>query len=207
MTKKILMLGIFALSVSAIMSCVSCNKNDDTNSEIEAIEKTDIFSTINSETIMLDGVINSKALTEFNNLYAKNTGIKTINIKQCDGSINDEINLELSKRIHYLNLNTHLMDNGLIASGGVDFFLAGIKRTKGTNTKIGVHSWAGDGATATDFPVGHDNHLPYINYYVSVGFTQQQAEVFYYFTINSASADNMHWMTEQEIQTYNILKN
>lgn len=203
MKKKILSLGIIALSIFAILSC---NKDDNTNSEIEALEKADIFSVIDSETIMLDGVINSKGLTEFNNLYDNNTGVKTIHIKQCDGSINDEINLELSKRVHDLNLNTHLMDNGLIASGGVDFFLAGIKRTKGTSTKIGVHSWAGDGSTATDFPVGHANHLPYINYYTSVGFTQKQAEDFYYFTINSAPADGIHWMTEEEVKKYDLLK-
>ncbi|MDG2195217.1 MAG: hypothetical protein P8K77_10315 [Polaribacter sp.] len=77
------------------------------------------------------------------------------------------------------------MDNGEIASGGVDFFIAGIQRTKGSNIKIGVHSWAGDNETATDFPVGHANHLPYINYYISVGFTKQQVESFYYFTINA----------------------
>lgn len=64
---------------------------------------------------------------------------------------------------------------------------------------------SGNTFTATDFPVGHAYHLTYINYYVSVGFTQQQAEYFYYFTINAATAENVHWMTEAEITTYNII--
>lgn len=97
------------------------------------------------------------------------------------------------------------MENGLIASGGVDFFLAGIQRTKGTNTKIGVHSWSDGNKDATAFPVGHANHLPYINYYVSVGFTQQEAEDFYYFTINAAPAEGIHWVTDAEISKYKIL--
>ncbi len=97
------------------------------------------------------------------------------------------------------------MDNAEIASGGVDFFLAGVKRTRGKNTKIGVHSWGGDGESATDYPRGHANHLPYIKYYVLIGFTQKQAEDFYYFTIYAAPANGIHWMTEAEIKKYNMI--
>lgn len=98
------------------------------------------------------------------------------------------------------------MDNGTIASGGTDFFLAGMKRTKGKNTRIGVHSWAdGLGKTATDYPKGDQNHEPYINYYESIGMTRQQAEAFYYFTINAATAENIHWMTDAEIAKYKML--
>ena len=39
---------------------------------------------------------------------------------------------------------THLPADGEIASGGVDFFLAGVKRTAEAGAKIGVHSWADD---------------------------------------------------------------
>jgi hypothetical protein len=72
-------------------------------------------------------------------------------------------------------------------------------------------SWAGEESggkkiSATDFPKGHKNHLPYIRYYTNVGFTQEQAETFYYFTINAASAESMHWMTKEEIKKYHILK-
>ena len=97
------------------------------------------------------------------------------------------------------------MDDAIIASGGVDFFVAGIKRSRGSNTRIGVHSWAEPDFTATDFPEGHEHHLPYINYYVAVGYTQKQAEDFYYFTIYAADADDIHWMTDEQIALYNIL--
>lgn len=207
MLKRTFKLMVVALGLIAITT--ACNDVSDVveevATEIAKLEKADIFSVVDNETIMLNGIINTKALTEFNALYAKNKTVKIINIKNCDGSINDEVNLQLSKRIHDLKLNTHLMDNGKIASGGVDFFLAGIKRTAGKNTKIGVHSWSGDGKTATDFPVEHANHQPYINYYKSIGFTTEEAKAFYYFTINSASADKIHWMTAEEIKKYKML--
>lgn len=165
-----------------------------------------IFTILEGDsTVLMDGVINQHSLDNFNKLYRKFPSIKRIEIKECEGSMDDETNLQLSKRVNSLNIDTHLQDNGLIASGGVDFFLAGIKRTRGSNVTVGVHSWSdGNSVQATDFPVGHANHLPYINYYVSIGFTQQLAEDFYYFTINAAVASEIHNMTESEIQTYTI---
>jgi hypothetical protein len=83
--------------------------------------------------------------------------------------------------------------------------LAGVERSQGTNTMIGVHSWSDDYNIATDFPKGDPNHLPYIEYYKSVGFTQKDAEDFYYFTILAAPADNVHYMSDSEIQHYGLL--
>ncbi len=184
----------------------SCNNDDDSISTSNAREQGIFKVLVGDTTIEMNGVIGSSSLNNFNTLFAAFPSINKINIKQCDGSEDDETNLLLSKRVYDLSINTHLMDNGSIASGGVDFFLAGIQRTKGTSTQIGVHSWSDGGSVqATDFPVGHANHLPYINYYVSVGFTQERAEAFYYFTINAASAESIHWMTDLEIETHNIL--
>ncbi len=49
----------------------------------------------------------------------------------------------------------------MIASGGVDFFLTGNKRSIGKNVKIGVHLWSGENEVATDFEKGHEYHLEY----------------------------------------------
>ena len=196
---------LFALFLGTlVLSCTSCSKDDNTTTNSR---EQGIFKILSDDaTLEMDGVIGSQSLNHFNTLYSSFPNITKVNIKQCDGSSDDETNLQLSARVHQLGIDTHLMNNGLIASGGVDFFLAGVQRTKGSNTQIGVHSWSdGSGTEATDFPIGHTNHLPYINYYVSVGFTQQQAEDFYYFTINAAPAEDIHWMTDEEISNYNII--
>lgn len=194
---KLIVIVLGLVSITA-----ACSKKQ---YEFELLEKNNIFSVVDNETILLNGVINSKSLNDFNKLYEKNPGIKQVNIKQCDGSINDEVNLKLSKRVHELGLSTHLMDNGEIASGGVDFFLAGIARTAGEKTKVGVHSWAGDGKTAIDFPKGHTFHQPYIDYYKAIGFSDEDAKAFYYFTINAAPAHKIHWMTKEEMKKYKVL--
>ncbi len=187
------------ISIS-ILTFVSCK------AQISNPREEGIFEVMPGDTVLImDGVINKSSLKNFNKLYIAYPNTKAIHIKQCDGSSDDEVNLQLSFRVHELGFDIHLEDNGLIASGGVDFFLAGIKRTTGGDTQIGVHSWSGLFKEATDFEIGHENHQPYIDYYKSIGFTDIEAEGFYYFTINSAKARDIHWMTDQEIEEYNIL--
>lgn len=202
MRKKRMLTLVAVLCTAILMSC--SNNDDDLNQTAE--RQFGIFRVLSDDvTLEMNGTINSASLTNFNRLAAAFPSVNKINIKNCDGSSDDDVNLQLSAKVHQKGMNIHLMDNGEIASGGVDFFIAGRQRTKGSNTRIGVHSWSGDGSVATDFPVGHANHLPYINYYVSVGFTQQQAESFYYFTINAAPAATVHWMTDAEIAQYHLI--
>ena len=189
------------LSVAFLFVClISCGDNNKPKSEFG------IFKVIDDNTVEMNGEISSSSLNDFNELIEFYPNINKINLYEVPGSKDDDINLEVSAKVNQANIATHLMNSGLIASGGVDFFLAGTTRTKGDNTMIGVHSWSDGTNEATDFPQGHANHQQYINYYKSIGFTQVEAEDFYYFTINAAPANSIHYMTEGEIEQFNILK-
>lgn len=193
------LIKLFLLLIMATTTLIACDGSED------AERKFGIFTVLpDNQTVEMDGTINGDTLHNFLALDAAYPNIKQINIKECDGSLDDEVNLKVAKKIHQKGINTHLMDNGYIASGGVDLFLSGNRRSIGENTKIGVHAWAGEDATATDFPTGHEYHQPYIDFYTSAGFTPQQAEEFYYFTINAAPAEGIHWMTDKEIEQYHI---
>lgn len=175
--------------------------------EFQKLEELTIFKVSkDKQSIVLDGVINSSAFNEFKKLTTEYPNIKTLKIINCDGSINDDVNLKLATFLFQQGFNTHLNDNGTIASGGTDLFLAGRKRSVGKHINIGVHSWGdGDDIQATDFPKTHKHHQPYITYYQVIGFSKKEAEDFYFFTIKSASANNMHWMTAEEIKKYKII--
>ncbi|EKM28065.1 hydrolase, alpha/beta fold family [Vibrio harveyi] len=67
-----------------------------------------------------------------------------------------------------------------------------------------MHSWGAGDDVATDFPVGHEYHQPYIDYYRKMGLPDPEG--FYYFTINAASADNIYNMNEREITLYGLGK-
>ena len=53
--------------------------------------------------------------------------------------------------------------------------------------KIGVHAWSDGNASATEYPVGHEEHEIYIDYYASVGYSQHEAENLYFFLFTSGS--------------------
>jgi len=127
------------------------------------------------------------------------------------GSDDDDTNLAAARALRSKGYTTYLPAvqaynaDAFIASGAVDMFLSGTKRVIDQNGEVGVHAWADDdGNSDTDFPVGHEVHQRYINYYVEMGFSQADAEAFYYFTINAATANNLHLMSETEIEQYKL---
>ena len=178
----------------------ACAQDDD-----DSDDDFNTFYILDDEiTIEMDGEITSASLDELNEIYEQYPQIQTISIRECEGSSDDESNFLLMKRVHQLKLNTHLQDDAVIASGGVDLFLSGHTRSKGKNTRIGVHAWSDDENAATDFPPDplHPQHKPYIKSYQSIGFSADQAQKLYFFIINAAVAEDIHWMTEEEIQRF-----
>ena len=154
------------------------------------------------------GVIDASTPGTVQNLIDNNPNVTTIIMYACPGSANDEANLQAAQLIYNHGYKMYLPQNGFIASGGTDMFLAGSTRVvEVTPQAVGVHSWAEDEAgnvTATDYPVGHAVHQPYIDYYIAIGFTQAEAEAFYYFTINSSPFTSVHWMTQAELDLYKV---
>lgn len=193
----------FFLLISILALTTSCKKDND-------VLATDfgIFSTQDATTAIMNGVIGSNTPTHWDNFIAANPNVTKIIMKDCPGSEDDEANLNAARKIRQQGVSIHLPADAVIASGAVDLFLAGTTRTRAAGSKVGVHSWGGgNGEEATDFPIGHANHRPYIDYYREMGFSQADAEAFYYFTINAAKAADIHWMTDAEIAQYKLLTN
>lgn len=192
-------LFLFTL-LSFIVVLSSCKKDED-------IAATDygIFSSQDGSVAIMNGVIGSNTPTHWDNFIAAFPNVNTIVMKDCPGSEDDTANLIAARKIRQQNLTIHLPSNAEIASGAVDLYLAGTTRTREAGSKIGVHSWSDGSNDATSFPVGHANHQPYIEYYIEMGLSKEDAEAFYYFTINAAPASGIHWMTDAEIDQYKIL--
>lgn len=192
-----------ALLVFAVGSIVafsaSCKKSDN------GVDYG-IFKVSNDTTVIMNGTINGRTENHFDKMIADHPNINTIILEDCPGSMNDDENLRVSKKIYDNGINTMLRSTSEIASGAVDLFLAGRKRSFESGAKVGVHSWRGLAKTATDFPEDHENHKPYIEYYEYVGMTAEEAKAFYFFTINAAPASDVHWMTEEELMQYNFAR-
>ena len=159
---------------------------------------------------VLHGFIDTSTPDVVNDFITSYPSVTTLVFMQMPGSADDEANLEASEILHgqdyifYLPAVNAYEDDAYIASGAVDMFLAGKRRVIDVDGEVGVHSWSDGVNEATDFPVGHELHQPYIDYYVSVGFSVEDAEAFYYFTIEAAPAAGIHLMTEAEIEQYKL---
>ncbi len=177
------------------------NTSTDSNEEDEPARFSFKDNNPDSSTVIMEGVINSNTLDDIKNLFDQNPQITTLIMQNVPGSSDDEINLLASREIRQRGIATHIPADGMVASGGTDMFLAGIKRTIDAGARLGVHSWSTGDQEATDFPRSDSVHSSYLNYYMEMGIDTE----FYWYTLEAAPADDIHWMTDEEIERYGVL--
>lgn len=156
---------------------------------------------VEGATLFMEGEINSKTMKQFEAVIAQNPGITTLVELEVPGSLDDDTMIPLAYRVRELGLNTHLTSDSKIYSGGVDLFLAGVKRTMENGAKIGVHSWSDGSREAKDYPRDapeHEQNRKYVEDMLG-------DDTFYWFTIYAAPADDIHIMSLDEINTYGLL--
>ncbi len=117
------------------------------------------------------------------------------------GTSSGEINLEIARLIRQRGMSIHLEKDSVIASGAVDLFVAGTKRTMECGAKIGVHAWrAGTGRKADDM---HRDPLQstFEDFLVEMGLDRS----FYQFKQDAAPPSGMYFMTQKDIERFGLL--
>ncbi|SMX32202.1 hypothetical protein [Octadecabacter ascidiaceicola] len=157
--------------------------------------------TVQGDTLLMNGEINSKTLDQFEAVIAANPNVTTLREGIVPGSLDDDTMIALAYRVRELGLDTELLANSEIASGGVDLFLAGVERRAERGAIVGVHSWSDGIKDAADYPreaPEHEQNRKYIEDMLG-------EDAFYWFTIYAASADDIYNMTDEEIIEYKLL--
>ena len=209
--KQLLVISFKSVLILTLLSLITaCGGSSGTNTtstkpipdEIQDPNKPVTFKIEGTSAIMV-GVIDASTITAVKNLLANNPEVIKIIMKNVPGSIDDDSNLIASRLVRESGqLTTHVPADGIVASGGTDFFLAGINRTAKVGAKFGVHSWAdGTGVLPNNLPRTDSRHKIYLDYYREMGIPED----FYWFTLQAAPADGIHNMTEVELNQYNIL--
>lgn len=189
-----------ALDTSCVSEIPELNYTD--SDQEESASFTFKNNDMSAATVYMNGVIGSDTLEVIQELLRDYPQVNTIVMQNVPGSMDDEINLLASMEIRKHGIATHIPADGMVASGGTDMFLAGINRTIETGARLGVHSWSdGSGKVALDYPRDHQEHVKYLDYYRVMGIPTD----FYWYTLEAASAESIHWMTAQEIAQYAIL--
>lgn len=158
---------------------------------------------IDGDKAYMNGIISKDTIRQIKVLVTDYPDVKTIVMQKVPGSIDDESNLIASKLVRKAGLNTELAKDGVIESGGTDFFCAGVERQVLEGGKIGIHSWADEEVQdASLLPKDDKAHKPYIEYYKEMELPDPEG--LYFLTITAAKANGMYFMTNEEIKKYGL---
>ncbi len=195
------------------LSIIGCS--DDENTTIPTGETFGTF-TVSDDGLHAEvqGAIVDTSLQDFEKMIAQYPKLKTLNLIDVPGSdvsgdVQTDTALDLGRAIYQKNINTHLVDEGFVASGGTDLLASGKHVSVGSNPSIGVHAWDGGfegnpngSAWEIKNDENHIEHQKYLRYYEDIGFSKQKAKDFYFFTIRAAKPSGIHNMTIVEINQY-----
>ena len=206
------------ICISAALGACDGNSTATCNADQESA--TFSLAPNSTTSLVMQGVIDC---TTNDKLQAKlkDNPIDTLIMSDVPGSADDDANIAMAKIVSGQSLTTVVPANGLIASGGVDLFLAGANRRIEANAVVGVHSWAtGDGTQGIDVynrDPGNKNHRRYIDFYDQYvqgmkdgrpsNSISDVATDFYVYTLQAAPAEGVHCMTPQEIVDWGVVTN
>jgi hypothetical protein len=128
--------------------------------------------------------------------------IAVLEFVDASGTTNDIANLKLGRAIRSAGISTHIPPGGSARSGAVELFLAGTKRSIAADSWFAVHSWRdGAGREPRDFaPDAPENRL-YLDYYVEMGMSPDDARAFYALT-NSVPHNDALWIKGAEMSRW-----
>lgn len=155
--------------------------------------------------LVMVGLIDGRTPRRLERALRQHPRTRRLVLAQVDGSIDHEAVYAAGRLVRSRGLATHVPEDGWIASGGVDLFLAGHPRSAAPGAEIGVHSWVLDlldlPLEGRDLPRDHPEHTGQIEYLRELGVHED----FYWFTLEAASADDLHWMSAEEIARFGLL--
>jgi hypothetical protein len=154
-----------------------------------------------NDTLYMEGVIYSNTHKDLQKIFKENKNIKTLSMVNVPGSIDDKINLKASLLIREEGISTYIPKDGMVASGGTDMFLAGLRRSAHKSARVGVHSWREGKLNALDYAKEHAEHIKFVDYYRKIDIPEE----FYWYTLEVAPPNEIHWMTMDEMALYNVL--
>lgn len=165
-------------------------------------DNNSVAFSVNGTVATMNGVIDGSTPAAVRSLLRDHPNVERIEMDYVPGSDNDAANVAAARLVRDAGIATHIVANGVVASGGVDFFLAGAVRTIDPAVcEVGVHSWAGGGiANPAALPRTHPEHLLYLSYYRDMGIDDE----FYFFTLDAAPANDIYNMDDFDIAMFSM---
>lgn len=150
----------------------------------------------------INGVLGKTFYKRFKKFIEENPSVTTCVLEDIPGSANDEWNVKACLLLHNNEMSTELKSYSEIASGGVDLFISGNSRFIEEGARIGVHSWKDGKKEGIEYPRDSEEHKIFLDFFEKIDIDT----AFYWYTLKAANADDIHWMTNDEINFYNLKK-
>lgn len=187
-------LNCLALPVVMSLGLTGCETVENFSSTLEM--------EVSGEVLTLNGIINTRALGQFDAVLAENPQVQLIILDQVEGSTDGDVVAEMGYLIRDLGLATRMNANSAVYSGGVDLFLGGVDRVVMPGAIVGVHEWAtGFGTGGRDIPRDSNQHEPTRGYIADM----LGSDAFYWFTLEAAPFDGVHEMTRAELVQFGVV--
>ena len=160
---------------------------------------------VRGDRAILIGNLDSDTPMIVRRMLRKHPDLRELVLLNLPGTVDDDANLEACRLIREAGLSVVVPSDGIVASGGVDWVLAGVERRVEEGALVGIHSWAVDfygfSVEGRDLPPNHPEHRDYLEFYEEMGIPAG----LYWRTLNASSSFGMHWMTREELERYDLI--
>lgn len=161
------------------------------------------FVVLDSGRALLSRETDTSAPRHFARMLAAYPGIRTLEFRDCPGTVDDNANLVLGQMIHQRGLATFVPPGGSVRSGAVDLFLAGVERTAAADSEFAVHAWLDeDGLRPTSFSASSPVNRRYVTFYHEAGGMPLGTARAFYALTNSVPNERALWLTPYDLARY-----
>ena len=155
---------------------------------------------VRGDLLFVKGVVNTGSDAQVVAALNEAPGVRTVVLTMLPGSADDVTNIALGRTLRRAGITTYLPAQGMVASGGTDLLISGLRRIVERGALVGVHSWSAGAQSGADIPRDDAEHQIFLDYYREMSIPEE----FYWFTLEAAPPEGMHWMTEAELTRYRV---
>lgn len=150
--------------------------------------------------LVMYGTIDASTPARFLEALWRHPEARRLVLAWVGGSVDDDATLLTARWVRERGMETVVPKGGMIASGGVELFVAGAQRRIADGARVGVHSWGAGPFEGSEYPADSPEHAIYLDFYREMGIDP----AFYRFTLEAAPSDKIHWMTREEIERFGL---
>ena len=161
----------------------------------------DLSFEVQGQSAVVRGTTDSHSHNLLKDFMRKNPHVKTLVLQSMPGTQDMDTNRRVVLGIRSAGLATHVPADGYIASGAVDWFIAGKPRTVECGARIGVHSWGTKTGERGDKTL-YDGQLRTQRYFLEKMDVDPD---FYQFTRSAAGPNDIYWLTVDDMLRYGLI--